>query len=152
MKQTTILVKDARIPLFMSMNRTLKFGLLLLLGVMLSAATSLRAQDTQISITAHNTSIREVLKMIEAKSDFHFAYNNKLIDVTRKVDVTATNQKIGDILKGIFTNTDITYKVLDSQIILASAKEMGEPVTTQKPLPTKLPEKLSMKTDSHYPA
>lgn len=132
MKQTTILVKDAQIPLFMSMNRTLKFGLLLLLGVMLSAATSLRAQDTQISITAHNTSIREVLKMIEAKSDFHFAYNNKLIDVTRKVDVTATNQKIGDILKGIFTNTDITYKVLDSQIILASAKEMGEPVTSTK--------------------
>jgi TonB-linked SusC/RagA family outer membrane protein len=132
MKQTTILVKDERIPLFMSINRTLKFGLFLLLGLMLSAATSLYAQDTQISITARNTPVREVLKMIEAKSNYHFAYNNKLIDVTRKVDVTAANQKIGDILKGIFANTDITYKVLDSQIILASAKEMGEPVTNTK--------------------
>ena len=132
MKQTAILVKDERVPLFMSINRTLKFGLFLLLGLMLSAATSLYAQDTQISITAHNTPVRDVLKMIEAKSDYHFAYNNKLIDVTRKVDVTATNQKIGDILKGIFANTDITYKVLDSQIILASAKEMGEPVTNTK--------------------
>jgi len=132
MKQTAILVKDERVPLFMSINRTLKFGLFLLLGLMLSAATSLHAQDTQISITARNTPVREVLKMIEAKSDYHFAYNNKLIDVTRKVDVTATNKKIGDILKGIFANTDITCKVLDSQIILASAKEMGETVTNTK--------------------
>lgn len=132
MKQTAILVKDERVPLFMSINRTLKFGLFLLLGLMLSAATSLHAQDTQITITARNTPVRDVLKMIEAKSDYHFAYNNKLIDVTRKVDVTATNQKIGDILKGIFANTDITYKVLDSQIILASAKEMGEPVNNTK--------------------
>jgi len=132
MKQTAILVKDERVPLFMSINRTLKFGLFLLLGLMLGSATSLYAQDTQITITARNTPVREVLKMIEAKSDYHFAYNNKLIDVTRKVDVTATNQKIGDILKGIFANTDITCKVLDSQIILASAKEMGEPVTNTK--------------------
>jgi len=128
MKQTTILVKDERVPLFMSINRTLKFGLFLLLGLMLSAATSLYAQDTQISITARNTSVREVLKMIEAKSDYHFAYNNKLIDVTRKVDVIVTNEKISDILKKIFVNTDITFKVLDYQIILASPKEMGEPV------------------------
>lgn len=143
MKQTTILVKDERIPLFMSINRTLKFGLFLLLGLMLSAATSLHAQDTQISITARNTPVREVLKMIEAKSNYHFAYNNKLIDVTRKVDVTAANQKIGDILKGIFANTDITYKVLDSQIILASAKEMGEPVTNSKATAEKVTGKVT---------
>lgn len=142
MKQTAILVKDERVPLFMSINRTLKFGLFLLLGLMLSAATSLHAQDTQITITARNTPVRDVLKMIEAKSDYHFAYNNKLIDVTRKVDVTAANQKVGDILKGIFANTDITYKVLDSQIILASAKEMGEPVISTKVTPDKVTGKV----------
>jgi len=151
MKQTTILVKDERVPLFMSINRTMKFGLFLLLGLMLSAATSLHAQDTQISLTAHNMPVREVLKMIEAKSDYHFAYNNKLIDVTRKVDVTATNQKVGDILKGIFANTDITYKVLDSQIILASAKEMGETVTNTKATADKVTGKVTDENGQSLP-
>ncbi|HJV78227.1 MAG TPA: SusC/RagA family TonB-linked outer membrane protein, partial [Paludibacter sp.] len=128
MKQTTILGKAAKVPLSLSINRTFRFLSVLLFGIIFSAATSLSAQDAQISINARNTTVREVLKMIEAKSEYHFAYNNKLIDVTRKVDVIAVNEKISDILKKIFANTDVTYKVLDSQIILASAKEMGEAV------------------------
>ena len=120
-----ISVKNVKVPLCQSTNFRLIF--ILLFGF-LCATTNLYAQDTQITLNARNTPVREVLKMIEAKSDYHFAYNNKLIDVTRKVDVVATNEKISDILKKIFVNTDITFKVLDHQVILASAKEMGESV------------------------
>lgn len=122
MKQTMISVKNVKVSLCQSTNFRLIF--ILLFGFF-CATTNIYAQDTQITLSARNTPVREVLKMIEAKSDYHFAYNNKLIDVTRKVDVIATNEKISDILKKIFVNTDITFKVLDHQIILASAKEMG---------------------------
>jgi TonB-linked SusC/RagA family outer membrane protein len=121
--------KDKQILFSYSKNRTFRFILFLLFGFLFSAmSTNLHAQDTRISINARNTTVREILKMIEAKSDYHFAYNNKLIDVTRKVDVTTNNEKISDILKRIFANTDVTITVLDHQIVLASAKAMGNPV------------------------
>jgi TonB-dependent starch-binding outer membrane protein SusC len=123
MKQAMISIKNVKVPLYQSTNFRLIF--ILLFGFF-CATTNLSAQDTQITLNARNTPVREVLKMIEAKSDYHFAYNNRLIDVTRKVDVQFSNEKISDILKKIFANTDITYKVLDTQIILASSKEMGE--------------------------
>ena len=129
MKKTMNLDRGKQVPLSVSKNRTFRFILFLLFGVILSAmATTLHAQDTRITLKARNTSVSDVLKMIEAKSDFHFAYNNKLIDVTRKVDVTATNEKISDILKKIFDGTDVTTTVVDHQIVLASAKAMGETV------------------------
>ena len=130
MKQNPTLGKDKKTSFSLSKNRTYRFILLLLFGVIISAmGTNLQAQDTQITLNARNTPVREVLKMIEAKSSYHFAYNNKLINVTRKVDVAVVNEKIGNILKEIFANTDVTFTVMDSQIILASAKEMGTPAT-----------------------
>lgn len=129
MKQNPTLGKDKKIPFPLSKNRTYRFILLLLFGVIISAmGNSLQAQDTRITLNVHNTPVREVLKMIETKSTYHFAYNNKLINVTRKVDVAVVNEKIGDILKEIFANTDVTFTVLDSQIVLASAIEMGTSV------------------------
>jgi TonB-linked SusC/RagA family outer membrane protein len=129
MKQAMSLDKEKQVPLSLSPNRTFRFILFLLFGVIFSAmATNLHAQDTRISLNARNTTVHDVLKMIESKSDYHFAYNNKLVDVTRQVDVTATNEKISDILKRIFANTDVTFTVVDHQIVLASAKAMGAPI------------------------
>ena len=127
MKQIPILVKEVKASLHLKTNQTFRLVVVLLFGFF-CATSGLYAQHTQITLITRNTPVSEVLKMIEAKSNYHFAYNNKLIDVTRKVDVEATNEKISSILKKIFENTDVTFKVLDLQIILASSKEMGESV------------------------
>jgi len=127
MKQNAILAKDTQVPLSLSKKRTFRFLLVLQFWVIFSAAgINLQAQDTRISLNARHSAVRDVLKMIETKSDYHFAYNNKLIDVTRKVDVIETDKPIGDILKKIFANTDVTSTVLDKQIVLASTRAMGE--------------------------
>ena len=151
MKQNPTLGKDKKTSFSLSKNRTYRFILLLLFGVIISAmGTNLQAQDTQITLNARNTPVREVLKMIEAKSSYHFAYNNKLINVTRKVDVAVVNEKIGNILKEIFANTDVTFTVMDSQIILASAKEMGTPAT-QKSSTDKVSGKVTDETGQPLP-
>lgn len=121
MKQNTNLVKG---KIFSPFSRKMAFQFVLLL--LLLVPFGIMAQDTKVTLNVKNTPISEVLKMIEAKSEYHFAYNNKLIDVTRKVDVVVTNEPISGILKKIFANTDVTSKVLDNQIILTSSKEMGE--------------------------
>jgi TonB-linked SusC/RagA family outer membrane protein len=68
-----------------------------------------------------DASIESVLAKIEDVSEFFFLYNNKLIDVERKVDVTAEEKPIKDILSKIFTN-DVRFIVSDRQIVLTPSE------------------------------
>ncbi len=135
MKQNSDLVKENELILPQKERSPFRFMLFCLLGLLFFVPMGLKAQDTKITLNVKNATISEVLKMIEAKSEYHFAYNNKLIDVSKKVDIAVSNEPISGILKKMFVNTDVTFKVLDSQIVLISPKEMGEPVqitTTKK--------------------
>ncbi len=75
------------------------------------------SQATKISLHLKDTSIEEVLNKIEDESEFYFLYNQKLIDVTRKVNIDADKEPIIDILNEILNN-DTKFIVYDRQIIL----------------------------------
>lgn len=99
------------------------------LFIVLSSAVfsqALYAQDTRLTLNVKNTPVSEVLKLIESKSNVHFAYNNQLIDVARKIDLSVTNEAIPSVLKKIFANTDVIFNVLDNQIVLTSSREMPQ--------------------------
>ena len=108
MKQTTDLVTGMPAHLPQTRKKSFRFVLFLLLGIFLAVPIGLRAQDAKISINANNTTVRDVLKMIESKTDYHFAYNNKFIDVSRKVVINAEEDKVTVRLKKIFDGTDVT--------------------------------------------
>ena len=73
-------------------------------------ANSLYSQSARLSIEMNNVSIEDVLNKIEENSEFHFIYNNELVNVDRKVNVKFDNETIESILKKVFKST----KVLDS--------------------------------------
>lgn len=75
------------------------------------------SQATKISLTLQNVTIEEALNKIENMSEFYFLFNNKLIDVSRKVDISADDEPIRDVLTEIF-GTDVKFTVVDRQIIL----------------------------------
>src|ERR1035437_1747401 len=75
------------------------------------------SQSTKISLNLKDATIEQVLNKIEDESEFYFLYNNKLIDVTRKVNIEADNEPIKDILSDILSN-DVKTIIYDRQIIL----------------------------------
>lgn len=75
------------------------------------------SQNTKISLSMHDASIESVLNKIEESSEFYFLFNQKLIDVDRKVDISAENKPIKDILSEIFED-DVKFIVSDRQIVL----------------------------------
>jgi TonB-linked SusC/RagA family outer membrane protein len=75
------------------------------------------SQSTKISLNLKDATIEDVLSKIEDISEFYFLYNNKLIDVTRKVNIEADKEPIKDILNDIF-NKDTKVIIYDRQIIL----------------------------------
>ena len=93
-------------------------------------ATATYSQQTRLSLNMKNARIAEVLSEIENSSEFFFFFNEKFVNVDRKVDVSVKNVKIDEILNDLFKNTDVNFKVIDKQIILTTLK--GENSVSQQ--------------------
>jgi TonB-dependent starch-binding outer membrane protein SusC len=81
------------------------------------------SQKTLLSIDKEGATVNEVLNQIENSSEFYFLFSPKLIDVERKVDLIAENQKIDNVLNQLFAGTNVKYVIMDRQIVL-STKEL----------------------------
>lgn len=93
-------------------------GLFLTCFLGTASASSVYSQTARISIEMRNATVEDVLNEIEKSSQFHFIYNNKLVNVDRTVNVDFSNESIESILKKVFKSTDIEYSINDKQIIL----------------------------------
>lgn len=102
----------------------MRISIALLFAVVLQlSAENGYAQRTRIAISMSNVSVEQVLNKIEETSDYVFLYNDKTIQTNRIVSVKNTSGNIMDILAGIFKGTDVTYAVVDKQIILSTKKQ-----------------------------
>ena len=96
------------------------FIVVLLCSVGLAQAAGTYAQNARISLEANNQTVREVLHEIEAQSEFDFFFNNKHVDLDRRVSVDADRSNIFEVLDEVFEGTNVKYTVLDKKIILST--------------------------------
>jgi len=101
-------------------------GLLIVLCTFHLLADNSYSQNARLSIDLQQVTIDQVLSEIENKSEFYFLYNNKLIDVTRIVNIKAENQPIKNILDGLFASSNVDYIVIDRQIVLSPGEYLSE--------------------------
>ena len=119
----------------LKISRTMKLSVLFFigsLGVSYASGTSY-AQTTMVSVESQNATVGEILKDIENQSDYNFFYNNKQIDLNRRVSVSSRNSDIFEVLGQVFEGTNVTYSVLDRNIVLSSNKERNsQPATAHR--------------------
>jgi len=89
-------------------------------------ATPIYSQQTRLSLSMKNVRVMDVLNEIEKSSEFFFFFNEKLVNVDRKVDLIVKDGKIEEILHDLFESTDVNYKVIDKQIILTTLRGRSE--------------------------
>jgi TonB-dependent starch-binding outer membrane protein SusC len=88
----------------------------------ISAYSSSYAQKGKVNLVVRNTQLKEVLNKIEKQSEFFFMYDNKQVDVERKVNVDINSENIDQVLKKLFEDADINFKVFNRQILLFPKK------------------------------
>ncbi len=81
------------------------------------------SQQTKLTLKMNNARVIDVLDEIENRSEFYFLFNQKLVDVERKVDVDVKEKPIDNILSGIFSETNVSYLVKDRFIVLTTEKQ-----------------------------
>lgn len=76
-------------------------------------------QGIKLTLSMKNTTVEQVLREIEKKSNYHFLYNNQLVNVERNVSIDVQNKSINDILTYLFNNNEVEYSVNGNRIILS---------------------------------
>ncbi len=94
-----------------------------LIGAMLLGANTLSAQTQglKVSLNAQNTSIQNVLNMIEEETDYAFFYNNADFDSQAVVSVNAVNRPVDDIISEILPG--FRCRIENKKIILFASDD-----------------------------
>src|SRR6185312_14376985 len=111
----------------------MKLTILLLTVAMFHASANVTAQ-TRVTLKSEQIEIAGVLTSIEQQTNYRFLYNNALRSIRQKIDIDVKDLTIQDVLARIFTGTDLTYKMLENNliVILSSNQNMQDIQVTGK--------------------
>jgi TonB-linked SusC/RagA family outer membrane protein len=76
----------------------------------------------QVTVSANNTAIKQIILQIEKSSGYSFFYSDDALDLDRKITVDIKNESIEAALNKVFAGTNIHYTIgKDKQILLSTA-------------------------------
>ncbi|MEO6963235.1 MAG: carboxypeptidase-like regulatory domain-containing protein, partial [Puia sp.] len=89
--------------------------------------------EKPISMSVERVKLKTVLREIQHLAEVKFVFSSMIIDANRKISFAVIDKKVGDLLNQIFKPLNISYRVIDDQIILfdgsaVSADLKGIPV------------------------
>ena len=96
----------------------MKLITLLMFVTFVSASASSYSQATKFNLSLKDVTIGDVFQNIEEKSEFVIIFNEKTLDINRKVDVEVKDETVDRILDQIFNGDKDAYKILDRQIAI----------------------------------
>jgi len=105
-------------PLAQKILLIMRLTVFLMVLSVLSAFSSSYAQKTKLSFKVQNSQLKDVLNEIENQSEFFFMYDNRQVDVERRVNLEANSMNIDQVLQRLFEGTATNYKVVNRQILL----------------------------------
>mgnify|MGYP002542568998 FL=1 len=104
---------------FKHIFRVMKLSLIfLLLCGSTIFANNVNSQTACVSIEANKLQAKDVIKLIEEQTDYLFVYNNEKVDLSKTVSLNVRNKTVAEVLNNIFENSDITYAMEGSNILL----------------------------------
>ena len=83
------------------------------------------SQITDLQLNPGETTVESVLQEIESQSEFYFLFNQKMVDINRKIILRETDIKIHDVLTHIFNGTNVDFVVIDRQIVLSPVEYLA---------------------------
>ena len=94
-------------PLFYQFFRKMKLTILIVTVSILSCfSAETYSQTTKLTITENNSTLLNVLRTIEAQSEFKFFYNEK-VDVNKPVSIEVNQKSVIEILDKVLSNTSV---------------------------------------------
>lgn len=126
MKKKRFSFESRKLTKFFLTMRLILF--LIFLGT-LQLNASLFSQETLLIVEKEDAPLREILKEIEKQSEFRFFYNDILSDADRRISINTKSNKIEDILDELLEDSNLSYKVMSTNLVLISPKALLQQIT-----------------------
>ncbi len=105
----------------------------LFFSVLFSQAANSFSQETEFTFHLKSTTIKEVCKELEKKSDYRFIFaGNTSRTADKRVDLNVDSENIQNILDNLLSDTDLTYRILDNQVVIYRDKNKKEVKEVEK--------------------
>ena len=122
-------------PFVQNFSLIMRLTLILMIVSVFSAFSNGYAQKTKLNLKVQNSQVKDVLNQIENQSEFFFMFDNKQVDVERRIDLDVSSLSVEKVLQLLFEGTDVDYKVVNRQILLfknGSAANQSQPTQPTK--------------------
>jgi TonB-linked SusC/RagA family outer membrane protein len=101
----------------------MKLTFLLIFVALLQVSANVNGQG-KVSLKLNQVEISKALNTIERQGTYRFLYNSRLDGIGNKINVDADNLEIGAVLGRMFAGTDLTYKMLDNNLIVVLSRTL----------------------------
>ncbi|MFG6685769.1 TonB-dependent receptor [Mariniflexile sp. HNIBRBA6329] len=88
-----------------------------------------------ITLNVEDTPVSQIIDKIEATTEYRFVYNTKFVDLKRRVSIKVEDANIENVLSNLFSNTNTSYKIRDTQVVLKDKKITSNYI---KPFPSNI--------------
>ena len=109
----------------------MKLTTIILIVFSLNISATVYSQNTKLSLSIQNQSIKEILFQIEKQSEFRFIYESGKLDLSKQLSFQVNGQTVENILTLLFEKEKVEYEITENNLILirpASMKTADSPV------------------------
>ncbi|MGV8137801.1 MAG: TonB-dependent receptor [Mangrovibacterium sp.] len=99
--------------------------LIILVSAFQALAVGSYSQTTKLNLEMKNATVRAVLAKIEEETNFYFLYNEELIDVNRRVNISTKNEDINRVLFRLFDGAEVKATFNDRHIVLTPVNNIS---------------------------
>ncbi|HEX3008878.1 MAG TPA: SusC/RagA family TonB-linked outer membrane protein [Bacteroidales bacterium] len=101
----------------------MKLTIILSLVLTINTVASVYSQETKFSFELKHKTVRDVFNLLENQSKFRFFYNDDFSYIDQVINLDAKNESIEQILQKMFASSDITYRVLENNLVVLTLKQ-----------------------------
>ncbi len=130
---STALLRSRWLKIFRIMKLTTCFLLLCLLH----ANASVYSQNSKVTMKLENNSLSVILGEIEEVTEYRFFYQNEQIKDVRHQAIEVVDEDIDDLVGELLEGTELTFKVVDRNIVIFPKSEVDQEARLQQTLSVK---------------
>lgn len=102
--------------------KIMKLSSLLLFIAILNVMSNSFSQDKRISLVLKDVTIKEILDVLESRTNIKFLYRDETIP-NEKISLKIKDASINEILDEALAGTDVSYKILSNNLVVITLKE-----------------------------
>jgi TonB-linked SusC/RagA family outer membrane protein len=90
---------------------------------------SVYSQNTRFTYDFSGMTVRDVFRVLEQQSKYRFFYNDDFSYIDQTVDLNVKDENIETILSKLFAESDITFKILENNLVVLTVKAPMQQLT-----------------------